>query len=182
MFFDVGSFVVFFSSFSVQFSHSGMSNFLRSHELQHARLPCPSPNPRPYLNSCPSSWWCHPTISSSVIPFSCLSLSQHRGFFQWVSSSYQVAKVLEFQLQHQSFQWIFRTDFLSDGLVGSPCWPRDSQESSPTLQFKNINSWVLSFRYSPTVTSIHDYQKTIAFTGRTFVGKVMALLFNMLSM
>ena len=60
------------------------------------------------------------------------SLSQHQGLFQWVSSLHQVAKVLELQLQHQSSQWIFRTDFLYDGLVGSPCSPRDSQESSPT--------------------------------------------------
>ena len=62
------------------------------------------------------------------------NLSQHQGLFQWVSSSLQVAKVLEFQLQHQSFQWIFRTDFLQDWLVWSPCSQRDSQESSPALQ------------------------------------------------
>ena len=72
-------------------------------------------------------------------PSPALSLSQHQGLFQWLSSSHQVAKVLEFQLQHQSFQWTFRTDFLQDGLVGSPCSPRDSQESSPTSQFKSIN-------------------------------------------
>ena len=86
-----------------------------------------------------------------------LSLSQHQGLFQWVRSSHQVAKVLEFQLQHQSFQWTPRTDLLQDGLVGSPCSPRDSQESSPTPQFKGINSSVLSFLYSPNLTSIHDY-------------------------
>ena len=77
-----------------------------------------------------------------------LNLSQHQGLFKWVSSSHQVTKVLEFQLQHQSFQWIFRTDFLQDGLVGSPCCPRDSQESSPTPQFKSISSLVLSFLYT----------------------------------
>ena len=55
---------------SVQFSHSVMSDSLRPHGLQHARPPCPSPTPGVYSNSCPSSWWCHPTISSSVIPFS----------------------------------------------------------------------------------------------------------------
>ena len=86
-----------------------------------------------------------------------LNLSQHHGLFKWVSSSYQLAKVLEFQLQHQSFQWTPRTDLLQDGLVGSPCSPRDSQESSPTPQLKSINSLVLSFLYSPTLTSIHDY-------------------------
>ena len=63
---------------------------------QHTRTPCPSPTPRVYSDSCPLSWWCHPTISSSVIPFSsCLQSSQHQGLFQWVSSSHQVAKVLE---------------------------------------------------------------------------------------
>ena len=80
-----------------------------------------------------------------------LNLSQHQGLFQWVSSLHQVAKVLEFQLQHQSFQWIFRTDLLYDGLVRYPCSPRDSQESSPTPQFKSINCLALSFLYSPTL-------------------------------
>ena len=89
----------------------------------------------------------HP-LSSPFPP--AFNLSQHQGLFQGVSSSHQVAKVLEFQLQHQSFQWIFRTDLLQDGLVGSPCRPRDSQESSPTPQFKSINSLALSFLYSPT--------------------------------
>ena len=74
-----------------------------------------------------------------------LNVSQHQGLFQWVSSSHQVAKALEFQLQHQSFQWIFRTDFPWDGLVGSPCSPRDFQESSPTPQFKSINSSLVCF-------------------------------------
>ena len=69
----------------------------------------------------------------------------------------------EFQLQHQSFQWIFRTDFLQDGLVGSHCSPRDSQESSPTPQFKSINSLALSFLYSPSLTSIYDYWKNHSF-------------------
>ena len=84
---------------------------------------------------------------------------QHEGFFQWVNSSHEVAKVLEFPLQHQSFQWTPRTDLLYDGLIGSPCSPTDSQESSPTPQFKSINSSVLSFLHSPTLTSIHDHWK-----------------------
>ena len=167
------------------------------HGLQHARPPCPSPTPRVYFNSCPLSWWCHPTISSSVVPLSsclqsfpasgksitflvsqfftsvqfssvqfilvaqscptlchpmnrstpglpvhhhlpefiqthvhrvrdatqpshprpspsppALNLSQHQGLFQWVISSHQMTKVLEFQLQHQSFQWTPLTDLL----------------------------------------------------------------------
>ena len=64
-----------------------------------------------------------------------LNLSQHQGLFQWVGSSHQVAKVWELQLQHQSFQWIFRVDFFWNWLVWSPCCPRDSQESSPAAQF-----------------------------------------------
>ena len=98
----------------------------------------------------------HPLSSPSPPAF---NHSQHQGLFQWVSSLHQVAKVLEFQLQHQSFQWLFRTNFLKDWLVGSPCSPRDSQESSPIPQFKSINSSVLSFLYSPTLISIHDYWK-----------------------
>ena len=103
------------------------------------------------------------------------NLSQHQGLFQWVGSSHQVAKVLEFQLQCQSFQWIFRTDFPEDWLVGSSCCPRDSQESSPTPKFKSINSLVLSLFYGPTLISLH-MEKTIALTRQTFVGKVMSLL------
>ena len=98
----------------------------------------------------------HPLSSPSLPAF---NLSQHQGLYQWVRSSNQVAKVLEFQLQHQSPQWIFRTDLLQNGLVGSPCSPRDSQESSPTRQFKSINFSVLSFLHSPTLTSIHDHWK-----------------------
>ena len=162
-------------TFSVQFSLSVMSNSLRPHGLQHTRLPSPSPTPRACSNSYPSYQWCHPTISSSVIPFfSCLNLSQHQSLFQRVSSLHHVAKVLEFQLQHQSFPWIFGTDFLQDGLVGSPCSPRDPQESSLTPQFKSISSSALSFVYGPTTG------KTIALTRWTFAGRVMSLLFNML--
>ena len=103
----------------------------------------------------------HP-LSSPSPP--ALNLSQHQGLFQWVGSSHQAAKVLELQLQPQSFQWIFRIDFLQDWLVGSPCCPKDSQESSPTPQFKILNHnsepqfnfSALSFLYSPTLMSIHD--------------------------
>ena len=193
---------------SVRFSRSVMSDSLRLHELQHSRPRCPSPTPGVHPNPCPLSRWCHPTISSSVVPFSsclqsfpasgslpmsqlfalggqsigfsasesvllmnqfssvaqscptlCDSMnrsmsglpvhqqlpdvmsitqthvlwvgdaiqpshplsspsppapnpSKYQGLFKWVSSSHQMAKVLEFQLQHQSFQWRFRTDFL----------------------------------------------------------------------
>ena len=98
----------------------------------------------------------HPLLSPSP---PAPSPSQHQGLFQWVNSSHEVAKVLEFQLQHQSFQWTPRTDLLQNGLAGSPCNPRDSQESSPTPQFKSINSSALSLLHSPTLTSIHDHRK-----------------------
>ena len=98
----------------------------------------------------------HPLLTPSP---PALNLSQHQGLFQWVSSLHQMAKILEFQLQHQSFQWTPRTNLLLNGLVGSSCSPRDSQESSPTPQFKSIKPLVLSFLYNPTLTSIHDHWK-----------------------
>ena len=107
----------------------------------------------------------HPLSSPSPPDF---NLSQHQGLFQWVSSSHQVAKALELQLQRQSFQWIFRTDFLWDWLVWS-CSPRYSQESSPTPQFQSIDSSVLSFLYRPTFTSIYDHWKTVTLTRPTLV-------------
>ena len=86
-----------------QFSCSVVSDSLRPHRLQHARPPCPLLPPGVYSNSWPLSWWCHPTISSSVIPSPpSFNLSQYQGLFKWVSSSNQMARVLEFQLQHQS--------------------------------------------------------------------------------
>ena len=98
----------------------------------------------------------HPLLSPSPPT---LNISQHSGLFKWVSSPQQVAKVLEFQLQHQSLQWTPKTDLPYDGLVGSPCSPRDSQEYSPTPQFKSIKSASLSFLYSLTLTSTHDHWK-----------------------
>ena len=83
--------------------------------------------------------------------------SQHQSLFQRVNSSHEVAKVLEFQLQHQSFQRTPRIDLLQNGLVGYPCSRRDSQKSSPTPQFKSINSSALSCLHSPILTSIHDH-------------------------
>ena len=98
----------------------------------------------------------HPLSSPSP---SAPNPSQHQSLFQWVNSSHEVAKVLEFQLQHQSFQRTPRTGLLWNGLVGSPCSPRNSQESFPAPQFKSINSSALSFLHSPTLTSIRDHRK-----------------------
>ena len=97
----------------------------------------------------------HPLLS----PSPALNLSQHQDLFQWVNSSHQVAKVLEFQLQeHLSFQWT-QNWFLLGWTGWISCSPSDSQESSPTRQYKSINSLALSFLYSWTLTCIHDYWK-----------------------
>ena len=143
----------------VQFSRSVVSDSLRPHGRKHTRPPCPSPTPGVYSHSCPLSRWCHPNISSSVVPLSsCLPPFPASGSFPvsqlfatggqsiGVSAS---ASVLSMNIQ----------DWFPNGLVGSPCSPRDSQESSPTPQFKNINSSALSFLHSPTLTSVHDYWK-----------------------
>ena len=99
--------------FSVHFSHSVMSDSLQPHEQQHTGLLCPSPNPGACSNSCPlvsdSIQPSHLPLASSPHVF---NLSKHQGLFQWISSVRQMAKVLELQLQHQFFQWIFRTGFL----------------------------------------------------------------------
>ena len=144
-------------SSSVQFSPSVMSDSLRPHGLQHTRLPCPSPTPRACSNSCPSSRWCHPIISSSVVHFSSrLQSFRASGSFpmsQFFTSGGQSVgasaspSVLPMNIQDQ----------FPLGLTG--CISQDSQESSPTPQFKSINSLVLSFLYGPTLTSIHDYWK-----------------------
>ena len=117
-----GRFFTMFSS--VQFSSSVMSDSLRPHEPQHSRPACPSPMTESIQTHV--HWVSdaiQPSHSLSSPSSSALNLSQHQGLFQWVSSLHEVAKVLEFELQHQSSQWT---------LVGSPCSPRDSQESSPT--------------------------------------------------
>ena len=93
----LGNFVLVNSLQSVQFSCSVLSDSLWPHGLQHARLPCPSPTPGIYSDSCPLSQWCHPAISFSVLPFSfTFNLSQHQGLFQWVISSHKVAKYWSF--------------------------------------------------------------------------------------
>ena len=159
-------------NFMFQFSRSVVSNSLRPRELQHARPPFPSPTPGVYPNPCPSSRWCHPMISSSVISFSsCPQSFPASGSFQMSQLFESGGQSLEFQFQHQSFQWTPRTDLLQDGLVGSPCSPRDSQESSPTPQFKSINSSVLSFLYSQLSHPYMTTGKTIALIRWTFVAK-----------
>ena len=117
-------------------------------------------NSRSSLRAHPSSQWWHTAISSSVVPFSSFPKSLPASeSFPMSQSSHQVAKVLEFQLQHHFLQRNPKADLLQNLLVGSPCSPRDSQESSPTTHFKIINSLALSFLHSATLTSIHDHRK-----------------------
>ena len=95
------------------FSHSVVSDSWWPHRLQHTRLTCSSPSLGVCSNSCPLSWWCHPTISSSVVPFSSCSQSfPVLGSFQMSQFLASGGQSIEFQLQHHSFQWVFRTDFL----------------------------------------------------------------------
>ena len=142
------------------FSCSIVSNFLRPRELQHARLPCPSLSPKVCSNSHPLSQWCHPTISSSVIPFSShLQSPSIRVFSNESVLRIRWPKYWSFSFKHQSFQWMFRLDFLEDWLVWFPCCPRDSREYSPEPQFKSINTLALSLLYGPTLISVHDCWK-----------------------
>ena len=143
-----------------------MSDSLWLHGLQHARPSCPSPTPRVYSNSCPLSWWCHPTISSSVIPF-----SSHLQSFP-ASGSFKMSQL--FALGGQSIGVSASTSVLPMNTqdwspLGWTGWislqSKGPQESSPTPQFKSINSSVLSFLYSPTLISIHDYWKNHSLAG-----------------
>ena len=149
-----------------------MSDSLRSHGLQHSRLPWPSATPGACSNSCPSSGDAiqpsHPLSSPSPPTF---NLAQHQGFFKWVSSSHQVAKALALQLQHESFQWIFtvisfRIDWFDllavQGTLKSLLQPHSSKASI---------LWRSAFF---TVQLSHPYMttgKTIVLTRWTFVGK-----------
>ena len=124
-----------------------------------------------------ATWPSHSLLPASSSAF---NLSQHPGLFQWAGSSHHVSKVLEHQLQHQSFQWIFK-DFLQNWLVWSPCCKKYSQESSPEPQFKSINSSALSLLYAPTLTSIHDYRKSHSFDYTDLCQQSDISVFNILS-
>ena len=167
---------------SVQFSCSVMSDSLQPHELQHIRPPCPSPTPRAYPNICPSSRWCHPTISSSVVPFSsCPQSFPASGSFQmsqlFTSGSQSIGvsastSVLPMNTQDWSpLGWTGWISLQSKGLprVFSFSW---------TPQFKSSIIWcsvffIVQFSHPYVITG-----KTIALTRQTFVGKVMSLLFS----
>ena len=150
----------FFQFSSVQFSHSVVSDSLRPHELQHNRPPCPLPTPGVHSDSRPSSPWCHPAISSSVVPFSSCPQcsSQHQSLFQWVNSSYEVAHVLELQLKHHSFRRnpgliSFRMDWLDLLAVQGNLKSLLQNDSS-----KESILWHSAF-FTVQLTSIHDHWK-----------------------
>ena len=147
---------------SDQISRSVMSDSLWPHESQHPRPPCPSPTPGVHSDSRPSSWWCHPTISSSVFPFSCLQSFPGSGSFPRSQLFASGAKYWSFSFSISPFNECsglisFRMDWLDLLAV------QGTLESPPTPQFKSINSLALSFLYSPTLTSIHDYWKNHSF-------------------
>ena len=159
-----------------------MSNFLRPHESQHARPPCPSPTPGVHPNSCALSWWCHPAVSSSVIVFSSCpqSLPASGSFpmsqlFAWGGQSIGVsasASVLPMNTQDWSpLVWTGWISLQPKGL-------------SSLLQYHSSRASILWCSAFFTVQLSHPYMttgKTIGLTRRTFVEKVMSLLFNMLS-
>ena len=152
---------------------SSVQSLSRSDSLwpQHARPPCPSPVPGVHPNPCPLSRWCHPTISSSIIPFSsCPQSFLESGSFQMSQLFTSGAQDLEFQLQHQSYQWTPRTDLLKGGMFIS--------------QYHSSKASILWCSAFLTVQLSHLYMttgKTITLTRQTFVGKAMSLLFNILS-
>ena len=162
---------------SVQFSCSIVSDTLQPHGLQHARLHCPSPTPRAYSNSRPSSQWCHPTISSSVTPFSCLQSFPASGSFHWVSSSHQVAKVLEFSFSispsnEYSGLISFRIDCL-DLLAIHGTLKSLLQQHSLKASILWCSAFFIVQLSHPCMTT----GKTIFLTRWTFVGEVISLLF-----
>ena len=159
-----------------------MSNSLWPHEWQHTRLPCPSLSPTVCSNACPFGQWCHPTSLSSVVPFSsCLQSLPASVSFPMSLPSCQVAKILELQLQHQSFQEIFRIDFFRidwfDLLAVQGTLKSLLQHHKPKASILWHSAFYMAQLLHPYMTT----GKNIALTRWTFVGKVISLLFNILS-
>ena len=168
-------------SLSVQFSCSVMSNSLRPHDSQHARPPCPSPTPRVYSNSCPLSWWCHPSISSSMSSPPTFSLSQHQGFStesvlyirlpNYWSFSFSISPSNEY-----SGLVSFRMDW-SDLLAVQGTLKSLLQHHSSKASIFLCSAFFIVQLSHPCMTT----GKTIALSRQTFVGNIMSLFFNMLS-
>ena len=148
---------------AVQFSCSVLSDSLQPHGLQHARPHCPSPTPGACSNSYPSSRWCHPTISSSLIPFS----SRLQSFPASVFSNESILRISGQSVGVSASASLLPMNIQDWFPLGWTGWiflqSKNSQESFPTPQFKNTNSSVLSFLYSLSLTSIHDYWKNHSF-------------------
>ena len=159
---------------SVHVSRSVVSDYLWPYELQHSRPSCPSPTSGAHSNSCPLSWWCHPAISSSVVPFSSFpSRSQHQSLFQWVNSLHEVPKYWSFSFsiipskEHPGLM-SFRMDWLDllavQGILKN------------LIQHHSSKASILRCSAFFTVQLSHPYmttEKTIALTRQTFVGKVV---------
>ena len=146
--------------YSEQISRSVLSDSLWHHESQHARPPCPTPTPRVHSDSHPSSQWCHPAISSSVVPFSFFpqSLPASESFpmsqlFAWGGHSIGVSA-------SASVLWMNTQDWSPLGCTGFiSLQSKGLSRVFSSTQFKSINSSVLSFLHSPNLTSIHDHWK-----------------------
>ena len=168
---------------SIQFSPSVVSDSLWPHESQHARPPCPSSTPRVYSNSCSSSWWRHPAILSSVIPFSSCPQSLP------ASGSFPISQLFSWGGQSiKSFSFSVSPSNEHSGLISLRMDWLDLLAVQGTLksllQHHSSKAYILRHSAFFTVQLSHPYMttgKTIAVTRRTFVGKVMSLLFNMLS-
>ena len=145
---------------SVQFSQSVMSDSLRPHEPQHTRPPCLSLTLGVYPNSCPLSWWCHPAISSSVIPFSsCLQSFPASGAFQMSELFASAGQSIRVSASASGLP-VNIQDWFPLGWTG---WislqAKGLSRILSSISFKSIHSSALSFLYSPTLTSIHDHRK-----------------------
>ena len=164
---------------SVQFSYSVVSNSLWPHELQHARPACPSPTPRVHPKPCPSSRWCHPTISSSVVPFSSpLQSSPASGCFpvsQFFASGGLSIRVSASASSSNEYSGLisFRIDWLDFLAVQGTLKSLLQHHSSKASILRHSAFFTVQLSHPCMITG-----KTIALTRQTFVGKVMSLLFN----
>ena len=168
---------------SLQFSHSVVSDSLRPHALQHSGPPCPSPTPRVYSNSHPLCWWCHPTISSSVVPFSShLQSFPESGSFPmsrfFASGGQKIGVSASASVLPMNIQDWFPLGWT--GWISLPSNGLSRASSNTTVQKHQFFRTRLSLQSN---SHIHTWllEKTIALPRWTFVGKVMCLLSNMLS-
>ena len=158
-----------------------MFDSLWPHRLPHARLSCPSSTPGAYSNSCPLSWWCHPTISSSVVPFSCLQSFPASGSFPMSQFFNQVAKYWSFSFSispSNEYPGLisFRMDWLDLFIVQGTLKSLLQHHSSKASILWRLAFFIVQLSHPCMTTG-----KTKTLTRQTFVGKIMSLLVNMLS-